>query len=450
MKYNPHQYQLTAQKWVEDNPRCCLFLDMGLGKTIITLSAIVRLLNDCDVERVLVVAPKKVAEATWSVEAAKWEHTKGLRLSEIMGAPAKRQKALEADADVYVISRDNVAWLSKVGHPHFDMIVLDELTSFKAASSVRSKAMRKMAAKVSRVVGLTGTPAPNGLLDLWGQMAVIDGGERLGKYVTHYRNRYFHSVIWNGVPIKFTLKKGAEDEIKEKLSDICLTMRADDLLDMPQLRVIDVPVVLPCMDKYKRFERDQVMSVNESDITAASAAALLNKLSQFANGAIYSDDGGVERIHTSKAERLRELVEEAHSPVIVFYQFKHDIPAIEEVMRGYAVRRYKGKQDLDDWNNGKIDVLLAHPASTAYGLNMQQGGHTVVWYSTGWDLELYEQANARLYRQGQTRTVNVYRLIAQGTVDTRSVMALSDKDRVQTSLVNSFKEVWQRARITGV
>lgn len=449
MKYDPHEYQRTAQRFVEDNPRCCLFLDMGLGKTVITLSAIAQLLDDCDVDRVLVVAPKKVAEATWTEEANKWEHTCHLRISEVMGTPSQRIKALNAQADVYVLSRDSVVWLMNEKHPHFDMIVIDELTSFKSSSSKRSKAMRKLAARSERVVGLTGTPAPNGLIDLWGQMAVVDGGERLGKYVTHYREKYFNSIVHNGIPIKFYLKPGAEDKIREKLSDICLTMRAQDLLDMPQMRVVDVPVKIPHMQRYRKFEREQVMSLDEADITAGSAAALLNKLAQFANGAVYDDNGNVERIHTAKAERLREIVEEAASPVLVFYQFKHDVRGISDELTGVVVRKYEGKKDLDEWNAGKIDVLLAHPASTAYGLNMQRGGHTVVWYSTGWDLELYDQANARLYRQGQTQTVNVYRLIAQGTVDERAVAALGSKDRVQTQLVNSFKELWRKVRTTG-
>ena len=449
MRYKPHEYQRRASAWVVDHDRCCLFLDMGLGKSVITLTAISDLMDSCDVTRTLVVAPKKVAETTWSDEAEKWDHLSHLRVSRVIGDAKRRVSALEADADIYVIGRDSLVWL--VGHYNgslpFDMIVIDELTSFKSSRSQRFKAMRIATASASRVVGLTGTPAPNGLIDLWAEMYCIDQGERLGKSVTRYRDTYFNQRVWNNIVVKCTVKPGLDKVIMDRISDICLSMRASDLLKLPDLIVhtVRIPLPRPIMDEYEEFERGRVMEFmgehdGETDIVMAnSAAGLMSKLSQFANGAVYDEDRMVHHIHDEKVDRLAEIVEAANgSGVLVFYQYKHDVPRIKERLRGVKVRVYEGEKDLRDWNDGKIEALLAHPASTAYGLNMQKGGHYIVWFGTGWNLELYQQANARLHRQGQPHPVTVYNLVCQGTIDERANKALEGKKSVQQGLIDGL------------
>ena len=450
MIFTPHDYQRRAIDWVINHERCLLFLDMGLGKTVSTLSAIQKLMDYAEVEKMLVVAPKKVAEATWSTEAQKWDHLH-LRISVVMGTVKTRERRLSEDADIYVTGRDTVTWLvERLGKDWpFDMVVLDELTSFKSHRSNRFKAIRKMLPRSARVVGLTGTPTPNGYKDLWAQVYCIDGGERLGRFVTHYRQKYFNSVVRNNIEIKTWLKPGAEDEIKQLLADITITMQSEDYLTLPPLIEHDVPVALP--DKvatdYLKFERDCVMEacaeMKESKglVTAASAASLSNKLSQYANGAIYTDDHAVREIHDEKLTALEEILEVTDSPVLCFYQYKHDC---DRIMARFAKIKpvvYQGPHELDMWNEGKIRLLLAHPASTAFGLNMQHGGHTVVWFSTGWNLELYEQANARLHRQGQQKPVTVHRLIAIGTIDERMAKAISGKRDTQLDFMHGMKRL---------
>lgn len=445
MKFNPYQYQTAAVQWVLDRPRCCLFLDMGLGKSVITLTAIRQLIDEAEISSALVVAPKTVAETTWSDEAEKWDHLADLRVSRVIGTPARRKVALEAEADVYVIGRDSFAWLVGYynGRLPFNMIVLDELSSFKSPTSKRFKSMRKVTAFADRVVGLTGTPAPNGLVDLWAQLYCIDMGDRLGKSVTRYRDEYFHQITWQGIVVRCTPKKGTEERIRRKLSDICLSMSAADYLQLPDMMVRDVMVTLSpsAMKRYTDFERDSVDEVAGGDATiiAQSAAGLMAKLSQYASGAVYDDKGEVQDIHTEKLDRLVELVEAAQSPVLVFYQYRHEIPRITEALKGYKVEQYQGADQLRAWNAGDIDVLLAHPASTAFGLNMQQGGHHIVWFGTGWNLELYQQANARLHRQGQRHTVMVHRLLCRGTVDERAAAALDAKKNVQQALLDGMR-----------
>lgn len=445
MIYRPYEYQLTAQQWILDKPECALFLDMGLGKSVITLTALKELIDMAEITSALVVAPKKVAETTWTSEASKWDHLSSLRVSKVTGSPAERVAALCEKADIYVLGRDNFSWLVAryKGRLPYDALVIDELTSFKSPKSQRFKALRIARPSLSRVIGLTGTPAPNGLLDLWAQMYCIDMGARLGKYVTRYREEHFNVHKWNNIAVKCTIKKGHEEIIRDRISDICLSMQAKDYLLLPDMITVDVPVTLPpkLMKSYRDFERDKVLDFCKAgeEITASSAAALMNKLSQFANGAIYDEDHNVHPIHTEKADRLSEIAEGANgSGVLVFYQFKHDIPRIHEALKGYRVEEYQGARQLSDWNAGKINILLAHPASTAYGLNMQQGGHYIVWYGTGWDLELYQQANARLHRQGQRHPVTVYRLVASGTVDEMAVRALEGKKSKQQSLMDSL------------
>ena len=449
MIYKPYDYQRTAMQWIVDKPKCGLFLDMGLGKTVSTLTAIQQLIDDCEVSRVLVVAPKKVAETTWSTEAQKWEHLHDLKVVKVLGTEKQRCLALSQKADVYVTGRDNFVWLvgKYGGRLPFDTLVIDELTSFKSAKSERFKAMRIALPSVHRVIGLTGTPAPNGLIDLWAQMYCLDQGERLGRSVTKYREAYFETHRWNNIVVRCDVKKGCEEIIRNKIADICLSMQAKDYLQLPDLitHTATVELTPKVREAYERFEREKVLEFKTehgqepANVLAQSAAGLMNKLAQFANGAVYDDSMQVHEVHSEKLDLLAEIVEAANgNSVLVFYQYKHDVTRIAAKLKGYRVRAYQGEKDLNDWNAGQIDVLLAHPASTAYGLNMQQGGHYIVWFGTGWNLEHYQQANARLHRQGQQHPVQVYKLICAGTVDEKASAALEGKKGVQQSLLDSL------------
>lgn len=449
MIFKPYDYQKAAIEWVLDKPKCGLLLDMGLGKSVITLTAIRRLIDDCEIDRVLVVAPKKVAETTWSTEAEKWEHLHGLRVAKVLGSEKQRCAALASKADIYVTGRDNFVWLvGKYGGVlPFDALVIDELTSFKSSKSERFKAMRIAAPSLKRIIGLTGTPAPNGLIDLWAQMYCLDQGERLGKSVSRYRETYFESRRWNNIVVRCDVKKGCEEIIRAKIADICLSMQARDYLQLPDMitHTAEVRLSDKTMAAYLKFERDKVLEFKAehghetANVLANSAAGLMNKLSQFANGAVYDEDKAVHEVHGEKLDRLAEIVEAAAgSSVLVFYQYKHDVRRITAKLKGYKVRVYQDEKDLRDWNAGEIDVLLAHPASTAYGLNMQQGGHYIVWFGTGWNLEHYQQANARLHRQGQQHPVTVYKLVCTGTVDERAAAALEGKKSVQQNLLDSL------------
>lgn len=452
MKYVPYDYQRRALQWVKDHERCALFLDMGLGKSVITLTAIQELMDEADIARALVVAPKKVAESTWAAEASKWDHL-DLRVSRVLGTPAQRMKALQADADVYVVGRDSLVWLVNYYHgdPPFDCLVLDELTSFKSHSAARFKAVRAISPLFHRVIGLTGTPSPNGLPDLWAQIYCLDLGKRLGMSVTRFRAEYFSLHKWNNIVVRMTPLPGARETIQAKISDICLSMQAKDYLSLPELIIHDVPVELdgPTRRKYEEFQRDEVLSFQgehegqPENVVAQSAAGLMNKLQQFTSGAVYDEQKVAHEIHGEKLRALAEIVESAQSPVLVFYAFLSDIPRIEGALKptGLSVRKYETDRDLQDWNAGKIDVLLAHPASTAYGLNLQQGGHYIVWFGLTWNLELYLQANARLHRQGQRKPVQVYRLLCPDTVDGKVAAALERKEGVQESLLRALKEM---------
>ena len=460
MQYKPYEYQRTAMQWILDHKRCGLFLDMGLGKTVSTLTAVQELIDDCEVSRVLVVAPKKVAETTWTTEAQKWNHLKTLRVAKVMGTEKQRRLALEQKADIYVIGRDSFVWLVGIygGMLPFDVLVIDELTSFKSSKSERFKAMRMATPTVKRVIGLTGTPAPNGLIDLWAQMYCLDMGARLGKSISKYRETYFETHKWNNIIVRCDVKKGCDDIIKTKIEDICLSMQAKDYLQLPALLTHTVKVELSpsTMAAYTKFEKDKVIEFNDAhqgepaNVLANSAAGLMNKLSQFANGAIYDDDRNVHEIHNEKLDKLAEIVEAANgSSVLVFYQYKHDITRITKKLKGYKVEAYKDERQLLAWNAGKIDVLLAHPAATAFGLNMQQGGHYIVWFGTGWNLELYQQANARLHRQGQQYPVTVYKLLCANTVDERANAALDNKTGVQQSLLDSLNYLTHKYCVNG-
>lgn len=444
-----HPYQLRAVDFIKTHPHAALFMEMGLGKSVITLTAIADMIQNLELRSVLVVGPRKVIETTWTDEVEKWEHLRWLSITRVIGTEKQRLQALSSKADIYVISRDLFVWLVKLYRAKvpFDMIVLDELTSFKSSTAQRFKAMRLVRSQFDRIVGLTGTPAPNGYLDLYGQMYCLDGGERLGKYKTHYVRDYFDTFMSpQGYALKCDLRKGAKEIIDRKISDIALVMKAEDYLSLPPRRDIVRRIELPptIMSRYRQFQKDCIMELKDGDVvTAANAAALVGKLSQFCNGAIYDEAHNEKEIHSEKLTALAEIVEAAGASVLVFYQYKHDIPRIISACRGIvsSIRVYEGEQDFRDWNAGKIDVLLAHPASCSYGLNLQQGGHIIVWFGTGWNLELYQQANARLDRQGQQHPVVVYNLVCKGTVDEMALRALSGKADTQTSLMNAVKKL---------
>ena len=414
-------------------------------KTVITLTAINRLMyEEFEVSRVLVIAPKRVAEDTWTREHAKWDHLQHLKVSRILGTASQRMNALKADKDVYVIGRDNVVWLIEALAPNwpFDMVVIDELSSFKNPQAKRFRALRKVMPRVSRVVGLTGTPSPNGLMDLWAELYLLDRGERLERTLGAYREKYFKPGARSGyVVFKWLPVKGAEKRIRDRISDICVSMSAADYLTLPERidNVIPVSLSKKELATYKKMEEEQLLELGDDDmIVALNAAAVMTKLLQIANGSDYTASGAVERIHAAKLEALEEIIDTTDSPVLVFYSFRHDLGAILGAIEG--ARTLEGPQDIADWNDGKIRVLLAHPASVGYGLNLQEGGHTIVWYGLTWSLELYQQANARLYRQGQEKPVIIHHLITEGTVDEQVMRALQAKDTSQAALLAALKE----------
>lgn len=448
MKFIPHPYQQYCIAQAIQKPALGLFLDMGLGKTIITLSVINELkYGRFQVRKVLVIAPKKVAEATWQREAAKWDNVKHLRFSAVLGSQAKRVRALNTPADIYIINRENVVWLVdyyKNDWP-FDMVVCDEFSSFKSHSAKRFKALAAIRGHIDRIIGLTGTPSPNGLDDLWSQVYLLDQGQRLGRYYTHFRERYFEpgkrsrEVIYQYDP-----KDGAEAAILEKISDICISMKAADYLQLPKIIYDDIPVVLDAKAKkaYTELERKMILELPDDVIDVTSAAALSNKLQQLANGAIYNDEHDWHDIHSCKLDAFMELIERLNGQhALVFYNFQHDRERLQELLAKskLRVRVFSGAQDEADWNAGKVDILLAHPASTAYGLNLQDGGHHVIWFGLNWSLELYQQANKRLHRQGQEQPVIVHHLICVGTRDEDLADALSRKDKSQEWVLQSLK-----------
>lgn len=452
MKYKPHKYQQLAEQHIYDTPRCGLFLEMGLGKTVVTLTALHNLMYDrFEIRKALVIAPLRVAEDTWSRESEKWDHLQGLTISKILGTPTQRRRALAKDADIYIINRENVVWLcnelSQIGDGwDFDAVVIDELSSFKSPKAQRFKALRKYITRSSRVIGLTGTPAPNGLIDLWSQIYLLDGGERLGKTVTGFRERYFvpnqrnQTTIFNYKP-----KPEAEESINEKISDICISMKAADWLEMPE-RIDSIQTVRLSakeMADYEKFEKDAYLQFLEGEVTAASAAALTGKLLQYSNGAMYLPDGGYVKTSDKKLDMLEELAEAANGkPVLCFYSFRHDLERIQE--RFPKARKLENSQDITDWNNGEIPMLLAHPAGAGHGLNLQVGGHIIVWFGLTWSLELYQQANARLYRQGQQEAVIIHHLITEGTMDGHVLESLQGKKDVQDDLMEALKVKYGR------
>lgn len=442
MKYIPHDYQEYAKDWIIEKKKSGLLLDMGLGKSIITLTAIDDLMFDYfEISKVLVIAPLRVAESTWDEEINKWDHLKGLRLSKILGSEKERIKGLYAQADIYIINRENVVWLvDKLKSSwDFDMVVIDEISSFKSHKSQRFKALRKVRPLVNRIVGLTGTPSPNGLIDLWSQVYLLDGGERLGKTITGYRDRYFLPDKRNRhIIFSYKLKEEAEDRIYEKIEDICISMKAKDYLNLPERINNIVSVTLKDKEKYKKLERDLLLELEEGDIVANNAAGLTNKLLQFANGAIYDEDGDVTIIHDDKLNALDDLIEAANGkPVLIFYSFIHDKDRIKARYKNAKI--LKTAEDIKKWNKGEVQILLAHPASAGHGLNLQSGGHIIIWFGLTWSLELYMQANARLDRQGQKETVIIHHLVAKDTVDEDVIKALENKEIGQEALLQAVK-----------
>lgn len=451
MKFEPHAYQQHCINKIIEVKKLGLFLDMGLGKTVTTLTAIKELKYDrFQVRKVLVIAPKKVAEGTWTREAAKWDHTKMLRVSPVLGSQAKRVKALNTPADIYITNRENVVWLVdyyRNAWP-FDMVVVDESSSFKSHSAKRFKALASVGGHIDRMVELTGTPSPNGLDDLWAQVFLLDGGERLGKRYTHFRERYFQPDRRgaDGMVYSYEAKPGSEEGILERISDICISMKAGDYLQLPDVTYHEIPVELDAKatKAYHDMEREMVLQLPEDgeDISVTSAAALSNKLLQLANGAIYDEDRQVHAVHGCKVEAFMELVESLQGkPALVFYNYQHDRTRLLEALKktGLRVRELKTPQDEDDWNARRIDILLTHPASSAYGLNLQQGGNHVIWFGLTWNYELYTQANKRLHRQGQQEKVIIHHLVCTGTRDEDVMQALQRKDDVQNWVMESLK-----------
>lgn len=459
MIYEPYPYQQYCAARIVADAAVGLFLDMGLGKTVITLDAINTLRYDrWAVQRVLIIAPKKVAEGTWTKEAQKWEHLRHLRISAVLGSQQKRLRALATPADIYVINRDNVAWLVgyfKNAWP-FDMVVLDESSSFKNSQSKRFKALKLVRSRINRLVELTGTPASNGLIDLWAQIYLLDGGARLGRTLGQYRERFFDPDKRSRTQIfSYTPKDGSMEYIQQAIGDICVSMKAEDYLNLPDRMFDDVPVVLDdkARKAYRQLERDLLLELDEGQITAASAGVLTGKLLQLCNGAVYDSEKRPLAIHNCKVEAFLEVLEQLNGQhCLVFYNFQHDrdrlLAALEPL--GLRVRVYQSAADEDAWNAGEVDVLLAHPASCAYGLNLQNGGHHIVWFGLTWSLEQYEQANKRLHRQGQRHPVIVHHLVVQGGMDEDVIESLRAKGDTQEALMDALKARIKKARETAV
>lgn len=448
MRYVAHNYQNYAKDFILAHKVSALFLDCGLGKTITTLTAINELMYDSfEISKVLIIAPLRVAQSTWKEEIEKWDHLNLLRYSIVVGDEKERLKALKQTSDIYIINRENVDWLvTKSGIDfNFNMLIIDELSSFKSHTSKRFKSLLKIRPYFERVVGLTGTPSSNGLMDLWAEFRVLDLGERLGRYITHYRNEYFLPDKRNGAVIfSYKPQPNAEERIYRRLADMTISMKSTEYLKMPELILNELEINLDEEDqtKYKKFKKEMVMAIQEKEIDAMNAASLSNKLIQLANGSIYDEDKKFYEVHNKKLDKLEEIIESANGkPVLVAYWFKADKERIE---KRFKVREIKTADDIKQWNKGMIDFALIHPASAGHGLNLQSGGSTLVWFSLTWSLELYQQTNARLYRQGQKDTVVIHHLITKNTIDEDIMKSLKRKDKTQEALMRAVK-----ARIGG-
>lgn len=451
MIFKPHAYQQHCIDKIMEIKKLGLYLDMGLGKTVTTLTAVRKLKYDRFlVRKVLIIAPKKVAEGTWTKEKDKWDHTKMFRVSQVLGSQAKRIRALNTPADLYIINRENIVWLVDYYRNSwpFDMVVVDESSSFKNHSAKRFKALASVGSRIERLVELTGTPSPNGLEDLWAQVFLLDAGQRLGTKYTGFRERYFQPDKRgaDGMIYSYAAKPGTERSILDRISDICISMKAEDYLQLPDVTYHEIPVVLDDKSRraYDDLERKMILELpeDEENISVTSAAALSNKLLQLANGAVYDEDHAFHEVHGCKIEAFMELVESLQGkPMLVFYNFQHDRERILKALSGSGlrIRELKTTQDEDDWNARQIDILLTHPASSAYGLNLQQGGNHVVWFGLTWNYELYTQANKRLHRQGQTEKVIIHHLVCSGTRDDDVMQALNRKEDVQNWVMESLK-----------
>ncbi len=443
MKYKPHSYQEYAIRYIETHPISALLIDMGLGKTSITLTAIRNLLFDSfEVCKVLVIAPLRVAKNTWTDEIKKWEHLSTLTYSLIIGNENERLSALNEQTDIYIINRENVDWLvNKSGYKFdFDMVVIDELSSFKNHQSKRFKSLMKVRPLVKRIVGLTGTPSSNGLMDLFAEFKILDMGKRLGYFIGQYRNTYFKPDKMNG-PIVYSYKPlpNAENAIYEKISDITVSMKANEYLKMPELLTSNYVVELSNSEKkqYDKMKKSLVLEITDGEITASNAASLSNKLCQLSNGAIYDDEQNIVEIHDRKLETLEDIIESMNGkPLLIAYWYRHDL---ERIKSSFSVREIKTSEDISDWNDGKIPVALIHPASAGHGLNLQNGGSTLVWFGLTWSLELYQQTNARLYRQGQKNAVVIQHIITKGTIDEQILKALQKKNKTQADLIDAVR-----------
>lgn len=452
--FKPHSYQEHCISEIVSKSALGLFLDMGLGKTAITLAAIKELkCHRFEVCKILIVAPKKVSESTWQNEIKKWTDFTYLKVSTILGNAQQRARAALTPADIYVINRDNLAWLVQyMGKGWcYDMVVLDESTSFKNSRTTRFKALKKVRASIKRVVCLTGTPSPNSIADLWAQVYLLDSGERLEKTYTAFRDRYFTPGNRIGhIVTSYDLKENADQRILEKISDICVSMKAKDYISIPDISYNNIFVELDnkAKEQYKQLERKMILDLDNTELTVTSAAALSNKLLQLSNGAVYDEDRGVHQVHDCKLDVFLELIESLNGkPVLVFYNFQHDRDRIFRALpESLSIRVYQDKADLEDWNNKKIDVMLAHPASTAYGLNLQDGGNHIIWFGLNWSYELYTQANARLHRQGQTQKVLVHHLVVRDTRDEDVMKALEHKDKAQEYVIESLKARIEQVR----
>lgn len=449
MKFKPHDYQKYAVQYIKEHPVSAVFLDCGLGKTSITLTAISDLLFDSfEIRKVLVIAPIRVAQNSWPDEIRKWEHLKNLTYSVAIGTVEERTAALLRKADIYIINRENVQWLvEESGIPFdFQMLVIDELSSFKNHQTKRFKALMKVRPKVKRIVGLTGTPSSNGLMDLYAEFRLLDMGERLGRFIGQFRNTYFQPDKRNGM-IVYSYKPlpGAEDAIYEKISDITISMRAVDYLKMPELIMSEYTVEMSAYEKekYMALKKEMILELPDGEVTASNAASLSSKLSQMANGAIYDDNKQSVQIHDRKLDALEDIIESANGkPILVAYWFKHDLERIKERLHKLHIpfSTMDKSYSIQKWNNGELPVALIHPASAGHGLNLQSGGNYLVWFGLTWSLELYQQTNARLYRQGQkSATVVIQHIVAKGTIDERILKALQDKDEIQTALLEAVK-----------
>lgn len=441
MEFNPHDYQKYAIQFLIQNKAAALLLDMGLGKTVITLTALWELAFDYfDIEKVLIIAPKRVAESTWRSEIEKWEHLRGLTYSIVLGTKQQRENALNQKALLYIINRENVSWLIKNHNWDFDAVVIDELSSFKSNKAERFKALKKVRPYVKRIIGLTGTPAPNSLMDLWAEIYLLDMGERLGRFIGGFRERFFIPDKRNQqIVFSYKPKDGAEEKIYSLISDICISMKALDHLEMPKLVNNNIAVKMNSKEQkiYDKFKADMVLSLDGSELDTVNAAALSNKLLQMSNGAVYADDGTIVKIHDRKLDALEDLIEAANGkPLLVAYWYKHDK---QKILERFNAAEINTAADIEKWNKGEVPVALIHPASAGHGLNLQQGGSTVVWFGLTWSLELYQQLNARLYRQGQKNTVFIHHIITKNTIDENVIKALEKKNVSQNSLIDAVK-----------